>query len=242
MRRAGGGVRLLGRLHSLTFSCRLAGVDPEVYLADVLRRVSTTPQADVATLTPRGWKATRAAEAAAATAKVESPATRRGAGPASRGSAEPSKPPGGRSVPRDRSRAGARDRMRRAAGGVRLLGRLRSSCASGLPSSTAFVDAEQVMRRNRRRYANLPKGHERMQTKRISGPRASNGSTTSLIFHRPSPSETIDAEWLTDLSLQRQHQHQHQSAILLVVFQGSELIPMVARCHTASVHRSNAPI
>jgi hypothetical protein len=64
-------------LCSLTFSCRRAGVDPEVYVADVLRRVSTTPQADVATLTPRGWKAARAAEAeaAAAAATVESPAT-----------------------------------------------------------------------------------------------------------------------------------------------------------------------
>jgi transposase len=62
-------------LYSLTYSCRLAGVDPEVYLADVLRRVSTTPQADVATLTPRGWKAARAAEAAAAVVTVESPAT-----------------------------------------------------------------------------------------------------------------------------------------------------------------------
>jgi transposase len=46
-------------LMTLVGTCRLQGVDPEAYLADVLLRVATTPVSRIAELTPRGWKNAR---------------------------------------------------------------------------------------------------------------------------------------------------------------------------------------
>ncbi|RLB45313.1 MAG: IS66 family transposase [Deltaproteobacteria bacterium] len=46
-------------LYSLMYSCRLVGICPQSYLADVLDKVSTHPAARVAELTPRGWAKAR---------------------------------------------------------------------------------------------------------------------------------------------------------------------------------------
>jgi len=43
-------------LMTLVATCRLQGVDPELYLADVLTRIPTFPASRVHELTPRGWK------------------------------------------------------------------------------------------------------------------------------------------------------------------------------------------
>ena len=51
------------RLYSLMLSCRENGIDPQVYIEDVLTRISTTPASRIAELTPWGWAAARAAEA-----------------------------------------------------------------------------------------------------------------------------------------------------------------------------------
>ena len=50
------GARHVGIIQSLLASCRLQGVDPYVYLVDVLQRVDTHPALDVQLLTPRRWK------------------------------------------------------------------------------------------------------------------------------------------------------------------------------------------
>jgi transposase len=50
------GARQVGIIYSLLASCRLQGVDPYVYLVDVLQRVDTHPARDVHLLTPRLWK------------------------------------------------------------------------------------------------------------------------------------------------------------------------------------------
>lgn len=50
------GAHDVGVVQSLMASCRLQGVDPYVYLVDVLQRVSTHPAKDVHLLTPRLWK------------------------------------------------------------------------------------------------------------------------------------------------------------------------------------------
>ena len=52
------------RLFSLVLSCKQNGIDPEEYVTDVLGRISTTLQSQIATLTPWGWAAARAAETA----------------------------------------------------------------------------------------------------------------------------------------------------------------------------------
>ena len=52
------------RLYSLVLSCKQAGVDPEVYIEDVLGRVATTPHSEIASLTPWGWRAAREAVSA----------------------------------------------------------------------------------------------------------------------------------------------------------------------------------
>ena len=49
------------RLYSLMLSCKQAGVDPELYIEDLLAKVGTTPHSEIASLTPWGWKAARAA-------------------------------------------------------------------------------------------------------------------------------------------------------------------------------------
>jgi len=50
------GAHDLGVFQSLLVTCRLQGVDPYVYLVDVLQRISSHPAKDVAQLTPRVWK------------------------------------------------------------------------------------------------------------------------------------------------------------------------------------------
>jgi transposase len=50
------GARHVGIIQSLLASCRLQGVDPYVYLVDVLQRVDTHPALEVHLLTPRLWK------------------------------------------------------------------------------------------------------------------------------------------------------------------------------------------
>lgn len=47
------------RLYSLVLSCKAVEVDPEAYLEDVLTRIATTPQSEIASLTPWAWTATR---------------------------------------------------------------------------------------------------------------------------------------------------------------------------------------
>jgi transposase len=53
------GGEVAGRLYSLMLSCKHAGIDPEAYLEDVLVRVSTTPDRQVASLTPWAWAEAR---------------------------------------------------------------------------------------------------------------------------------------------------------------------------------------
>ncbi len=43
-------------LYSLTISCWELGIDPFVYLSDVLGRLSSTPSSEIESLTPRNWK------------------------------------------------------------------------------------------------------------------------------------------------------------------------------------------
>ena len=43
-------------IQSLLVTCRLQGIDPYLYLVDVLQRVSQHPAKDVIELTPRIWK------------------------------------------------------------------------------------------------------------------------------------------------------------------------------------------
>ncbi len=50
------GGRYVGIAQTLIQSCRLQGVDPWIYLIDVLQRVDTHPAFDVHLLTPRLWK------------------------------------------------------------------------------------------------------------------------------------------------------------------------------------------
>ena len=50
------GARYIGIVQSLIASCRLQGVDPYVYLVDVLQRIDTHPAFEVHLLTPRLWK------------------------------------------------------------------------------------------------------------------------------------------------------------------------------------------
>jgi transposase len=50
------GARHVGIIQSLLASCRLQGIDPYVYLVDVLQRVDTHPAFDVHLLTPRLWQ------------------------------------------------------------------------------------------------------------------------------------------------------------------------------------------
>lgn len=50
------GARRVAVIQSLLVTCRLQGVDPYVYLVDVLQRVGKHPARDVIDLTPRIWK------------------------------------------------------------------------------------------------------------------------------------------------------------------------------------------
>lgn len=50
------GARHVGIVLSLIVTCRLHGIDPYIYLVDVLQRVGQHPASRVAELTPRQWK------------------------------------------------------------------------------------------------------------------------------------------------------------------------------------------
>lgn len=50
------GAEHVGVIQSLICTCKLQGIDPYVYLTDVLQRVSVHPNRDIAQLTPRLWK------------------------------------------------------------------------------------------------------------------------------------------------------------------------------------------
>jgi transposase len=50
------GARQVGIIYRVLASCRLQGVDPYVYLVDVLQRVDTHAALEVQLLTPRLWK------------------------------------------------------------------------------------------------------------------------------------------------------------------------------------------
>jgi transposase len=50
------GAQYVGIVQSLLASCRLQGVDPYIYLVDVLQRIDTHPAFEVHLLTPRLWK------------------------------------------------------------------------------------------------------------------------------------------------------------------------------------------
>jgi hypothetical protein len=50
------GAKYVGIIQSLLATCRVQGIDPYVYLVDVLQRIDTHPAAEVASLTPRLWK------------------------------------------------------------------------------------------------------------------------------------------------------------------------------------------
>lgn len=50
------GAKYVGIVQSLLATCRLEGVDPYIYLVDVLQRVDRHPARDVELLTPRLWK------------------------------------------------------------------------------------------------------------------------------------------------------------------------------------------
>ena len=58
------GGEVASRLYSLVLSCKHAGVDPQEYLEDVLVRVSTTPDREIASLTPWAWERARTGTAA----------------------------------------------------------------------------------------------------------------------------------------------------------------------------------
>ena len=57
------GGEVASHLYSLVLSCKHADVDPEAYFEDVLRRVSTTPATEIASLTPWAWAKEQQAQA-----------------------------------------------------------------------------------------------------------------------------------------------------------------------------------
>lgn len=57
------GGRRAAAIYSLIETCRLNGVDPRAWLADVLVKLPDHPAQRVAELTPRAWKASRDAAA-----------------------------------------------------------------------------------------------------------------------------------------------------------------------------------
>jgi len=50
------GAEHVGAIQSLICTCKLQGIDPYVYLTDVLQRIAIHPNKDIAQLTPRVWK------------------------------------------------------------------------------------------------------------------------------------------------------------------------------------------
>ena len=50
------GAEHVGIIQSLIVTCKLQGIDPTIYLVDVLQRVAIHPASQVEELTPRVWK------------------------------------------------------------------------------------------------------------------------------------------------------------------------------------------
>jgi transposase len=50
------GAKYVGIFQSLIVTCKMNGIDPYVYLVDVLQRVATHPKSEISNLTPRNWK------------------------------------------------------------------------------------------------------------------------------------------------------------------------------------------
>ena len=50
------GARQVGMIQSLLVTCKLQGINPYVYLVDVLQRIDRHPAREVHLLTPRLWK------------------------------------------------------------------------------------------------------------------------------------------------------------------------------------------
>jgi len=50
------GAQHVGIIQSLICTCKLQGIDPYIYLSDVLQRISVHPNKDIDQLTPRLWK------------------------------------------------------------------------------------------------------------------------------------------------------------------------------------------
>ncbi len=50
------GAEHVGLIQSLISTCKLHDINPQVYLTDVLQRISVHPAKDIAELTPRLWK------------------------------------------------------------------------------------------------------------------------------------------------------------------------------------------
>ena len=57
--RSEGGAEAAATLYTLIGSCLLQGIDPELYLFDVLGRILDHPASDIGALTPRRWRLTR---------------------------------------------------------------------------------------------------------------------------------------------------------------------------------------
>ena len=49
------GAEAMAKLYSILQTCRMHGVDPELYLSDVLVRIHTTPKEQIADLLPHNW-------------------------------------------------------------------------------------------------------------------------------------------------------------------------------------------
>lgn len=64
------GGRRAAIFYTIVATCKLHGVDPEAYIADVLDRVATHPQSKIAELFPQNWAKARLAAAAAAAKAV----------------------------------------------------------------------------------------------------------------------------------------------------------------------------
>jgi len=58
-------------LYTIVTTARCRGIDPEAYLADVIRRLPTTPATQMHTLTPAAWAAEQKAKSAAAPAAAD---------------------------------------------------------------------------------------------------------------------------------------------------------------------------
>ena len=60
--RSEGGAEAAAIVYTLIASCLLQGIDPELYLFDVLGRILDHPASDIGALTPRRWRLAREQE------------------------------------------------------------------------------------------------------------------------------------------------------------------------------------